>query len=94
MPDTENGQGDKASTTMPGTVEKIIPPSHPREPEKAEISVEGADDLYRELRIENKLKNADGEVVPLKQGQTVDITIEADANGGGDSTSPVLAGRS
>jgi predicted DNA-binding antitoxin AbrB/MazE fold protein len=81
MPDNlaedSKDQNAKASTTLPGTVEKIIKPIHPREPEKAEISVAGADDLYRELRIENSLKNEDGERVPLKEGQVVDITIEA-----------------
>jgi len=71
----------KGSTTLPGTVEKIIKPLHPSEPEKAQISVEGADDLYRELRIENNLKDEDGHKVPLKEGQTVDVTIEASVGG-------------
>ena len=30
---------DKPSTTLPGTVEKIIKPIDPREPEKAQIAV-------------------------------------------------------
>jgi hypothetical protein len=47
----------KPSVTMPGTVEKIIPSSNPRVPERAQISVQGADDLYRELRIENSLRD-------------------------------------
>jgi len=34
-------------------VRKIIKPAHPAQPEKAEISIEEADDLYREIRIEN-----------------------------------------
>jgi hypothetical protein len=33
---------EKPSVTMPGTVEKIIPPAHPSEPEKAQIAIEGA----------------------------------------------------
>ena len=36
---------EKPSTTLPGTVEKIIKPVSPDEPEKAQIAVEGADDL-------------------------------------------------
>ena len=36
-----------------GTVEKIIAPLSPSQPEKAQIEVHGADDLYREIRIEN-----------------------------------------
>jgi hypothetical protein len=69
---------EKPSTTIPGVVEKIIKPLGPHEPEKAQIAVEGADHLYREIRIENTMKNADGEVVGLKQGAPVDVVILAD----------------
>jgi hypothetical protein len=41
-------------------VEKIIPPIAPSQPEKAQISVEGADDLYKEIRVENTLQNESG----------------------------------
>lgn len=73
MPDTE-----KPSTTLPGTVEKIIKPWIPGEPEKAQIAVEGADHLYREIRIENNMVTPDGETVGLKPGAQVDVIIEAD----------------
>jgi hypothetical protein len=66
------------STTMPGVVEKIIKPLNPDDPEKAQITVEGADHLYREIRIENTMTNADGETVGLKQGAEVDVVIVAD----------------
>lgn len=69
---------DKPSTTLPGTVEKIIKPPLPNMPEKAQIAVEGADDLYREIRIENTLKKRDGEKVALKVGAQVEVTVEAD----------------
>jgi len=69
---------EKPSTTLSGTVEKIIPPVVPADVEKAQIGVEGADHLYREVRIENKLTNGDGEEVRLKPGAEVEITIEAD----------------
>jgi hypothetical protein len=69
---------DKHSTTLPATVEKIIKSPSPSEPEKAQISVEGADHLYKELRIENTLTNENGEKVRLKQGAEVEVTIEAD----------------
>lgn len=68
----------KPRTTEPGHVRKIIKPLDPREPEKAEISVEGADHLYRELRIENTLEDEQGKKVKLKEGAQVDITLEAD----------------
>ncbi|MGB7437219.1 MAG: hypothetical protein WBR26_06185 [Candidatus Acidiferrum sp.] len=60
----------------PGVVRKII--KHPYEPEKAEISIVGADDLYREIRIENRLENEEGEQVKLKQGAQVEVIVEAD----------------
>ena len=63
---------------MPGTVEKIIRSPNPAEPDKAQISVEGADDLYKELRIENTLTDENGEEVELKKGAKVDVTVEAD----------------
>jgi hypothetical protein len=71
---------DKASVTLPGTVEKIIPGIGEVEPEKAQINVEGADDLYREIRVDNTLTDADGKPVSLKKGADVEVKIEADAN--------------
>ena len=67
----------KPKTTRPGTVEKIIKSPFPQEPEKAEIAVEGADHLYREIRIENTLQDANGNQVKLKVGAQVDVTVEA-----------------
>jgi len=69
---------EKPAITLPGTVEKIVPPVHPSQPEKAQIQVEGADHLYREIRVDNTLKDASGHEVKLKQGAHVDVTIEAD----------------
>jgi hypothetical protein len=70
---------EKPSSTMTGTVEKIIPSPFPGEPEKAQIEVDGADELYREVRVENVLQTEDGDPVKLKQGAKVEVTIEADA---------------
>jgi hypothetical protein len=67
----------KPKTTRPGTVEKIIKSNFPQEPEKAEIAVEGADHLYREIRIENSLQDEYGNEVKLKVGAQVDVTVEA-----------------
>lgn len=69
---------EKSSTTKPGIVEKIIKPVVPDEPEKAQIAVEGADHLYREIRIENTLLNEEGKEVKLKEGAEVDVIVEAD----------------
>jgi len=68
---------EKASTTLPGTVEKIIKPVIPGVPEKAQIAVEGADHLYKEIRIENKLTDENGDQVKLKSGAEVEVTVEA-----------------
>jgi hypothetical protein len=58
-------------------VEKIIP-ANPIAPEKAQITVEGADHLYREIRVDNTLEDKDGKKVGLKPGAQVDVKIEAD----------------
>jgi hypothetical protein len=48
---------------MRGTVRKIIKPSFANEPEKAEIKVQEADDLYQGIRVENVLTDEKGEKV-------------------------------
>jgi len=73
----EERPDDKATITLPGTVEKIIPPITPNQPEKAQISMEGAEDLYKEIRVENTLQDESGNEVALKKGAKVDVTIEA-----------------
>jgi hypothetical protein len=69
---------EKPSATLPATVEKVIKSRLPSEPDKVQISVEGADQLYRELRIENSLTDQDGKKVALKPGAEIEVTIEAD----------------
>jgi hypothetical protein len=69
---------EKATVTLPGVVEKIIPPVDPQKPEKAQITVEGAEDLYREIRVDNTFQDADGKPVALKKGAEVEVTIAAD----------------
>jgi len=69
---------EKPNVTLPGKVEKIIRSPDPSEPEKAEISVEGADTLYQEIRIENSLTDEDGNEVRLKKGAEVEVTVEAE----------------
>jgi hypothetical protein len=69
----------KGSASLPGTVERVIKPfPGSGEPEKAQISVNGADDLYRELRVPNQLKDEDGNKVKLEKGSEVEVTIESD----------------
>ena len=70
---------EKASTVLQGTVEKIIKSPFPSEPEKAQIAVEGGDELYREIRIDNTLTDENGSEVSLKSGAQVEVTVEAEA---------------
>jgi hypothetical protein len=86
---SSNGRKKKATRKFPGTVEKVIKP-HPnsKEPEKAQISVEGADHLYRELRVPNKLTDEDGQPVKLKEGTEVEIKIESDGTTGEEDENP------
>jgi hypothetical protein len=73
---------EKPSVTLPGTVEKIITPPDPSDPEKAQINIqEGADPLYKEIRIENTLTDEHGNEVKLKKGAKVEVTVEATPSG-------------
>jgi hypothetical protein len=49
----------KPAITVPGVVEKTILASIVG-PEKAQISVHAGADLYREIRVENFLRDANG----------------------------------
>jgi hypothetical protein len=81
MQKSDNGESNLAherpAKKLPAVVEKIVKPVSPADPEKVQIAVHGADDLYREIRVENTLENAAGEKVRLKQGAEVDVIIEA-----------------
>ena len=59
---------EKPSVTLPGKVEKIIPGVVSTMPDKAQIAIEGAEDLYKEIRVENTLQDEDGKPVCLKPG--------------------------
>jgi len=68
---------EQPSTTMPGTVDKIIPSARPSQPEKAQIAVDETDLPYRDFRIENTLTDEHDDDVKLKKGAHVDITVTA-----------------
>lgn len=65
------------TTSMRGTVHKIIPSPSPTQPEKAQIVVDGADRGYRDLRIENTLTDENEDDVSLKKGAHVEVTVTA-----------------
>ena len=63
--------------TLSGTVNKIIASLRTIQPEKAQIAVTGADDRYRDLRIENTLTDRNGNEVSLKKGAHIEVTVTA-----------------
>ena len=68
---------EQSSTTMSGTVDKIISSRRPRQSEKAQIAVDGADHRHRDLRIENTLTDENGDDMKLKKGAHVEVTVTA-----------------
>ena len=70
----------KKRKKLRGRVNKVLKPILPHESEKAEISVDDADDLYREIRVENVLTDDDGQKVSLQPGAEVDVVVEADTD--------------
>jgi hypothetical protein len=64
----------KASTTLPGTVDRIIKAPHGGR-ERVQIGVEGADQVYKDIRIENALTDDLGQEVRLEPGTKVEVTI-------------------
>jgi len=68
----------KKRKKLVGTVKKVIKPIRPAEPEKVEIQIHEADDLYKEIRIENVVTDEKGQKDSLKQGEDVDIVVEVD----------------
>jgi hypothetical protein len=76
----------RAWKTLPGSVQKIVKSVYANQAETVEIAIEGAEDLFREIRIENTF-NDDGESVALKQGAHVDVTFEADPKDTGKKVS-------
>jgi hypothetical protein len=67
------------SVSLPGTVDRIIPAKRSNKSEKAQIGVDGADQLYRKLRIDNALVDEHGDDVKLKRGAHVEVTVTAEA---------------
>ena len=70
----------KKRRRMSGTVQKVIKPAFPSEPEKAQIGIEEAEELYREIRVENVVTDENGQKARLKPGADVEVVIEADSN--------------
>ena len=63
---------------------------HPSQTEKVQIGIEGAEDLYREIRIDNVVTDENGAKARLQPGEEVDVILEADS----DATIKKSAGNS
>jgi len=68
----------KKRKQLRGTVEKVIKSDH--SPEMAQITIHEAEDLYREIRVDNEFTDGDGTKAGLKQGAEVDVIVEADSD--------------
>jgi hypothetical protein len=68
---------EQPRSILPGMVSKLIPSPGKSRPEKAQISIEGADRGYRKLRFENSLTDEHGDEVKLKKGAHVEVTVAA-----------------
>jgi hypothetical protein len=69
---------EQPSTSVPGNVDKIIPPPGPSQHEEAQIAVDKADCPHRDFRIENTLTDEHGDDVKLKKGAHVEVTVTAE----------------
>src|SRR5262249_12074140 len=62
----------KSSAHLTGVVSRIV--THP-DATWAEIVIEGADNLYREVRVPHPLQNEDGTTTTLKAGDRVKLAV-------------------
>jgi uncharacterized protein YfaS (alpha-2-macroglobulin family) len=65
---------------MHGRVAKVISSASPNQPETAQIEITEAEELYREVRVENEFTDEHGEKATLRLGAEVDVIVEADSN--------------
>lgn len=70
----------KRRKKMRATVQKVLKPAYSGEKEKAQLEIKEADDLYREIRVENTLTDETGKKSELEPGEEVDVVIEADTD--------------
>ena len=68
----------KKRKKLHGSVRKVIKSLSPSEPEKAQIDIHEADELYKEIRIENVVKDEEGKEDRLQKGEDVDVILEVD----------------
>ena len=63
---------------MPAAVTKVIPTVGGVE--KVEIQIPEADDLFREIRVENSFEDWQGNALAIRAGAPLDVRLEASAS--------------
>jgi hypothetical protein len=71
---------NKPSVSMPARATRLLP-SIDGPNKKVEITIPAADDLFREIRIENRLLGLEGNPISLASGAELTITVEAEISG-------------
>ena len=66
--------------SVPARAEKVLP-SLNSQAGRVEISIPAAEDLFREIRLENVFNTVDGSAVALTNGAQLTITVEAEIAG-------------
>ena len=63
---------------MPAAITKVIPARGGVE--KIEVSILEADDLFREIRVENSFVDRTGNILAIQSGAQLDVRLEASAS--------------
>jgi len=64
---------------LPAVAKNILKPLYPQEAERVEISIAEADELFREIRVENSFVDVEGNVLAIKAGAELNVRLETSA---------------
>jgi hypothetical protein len=71
--------GGKGWKLMLAIAKRTLKPLYPQQAERVEISIADADELFREIRVENAFVDAEGNVLAIKAGAELDVRLETSA---------------
>jgi hypothetical protein len=75
--DGQSSQRNRAWKVLPAVAQRIIKPAFSNQVERIEIGIHGAEDLFREIRIENTFTGGDGKPLAIAAGTALTATFEA-----------------
>jgi hypothetical protein len=75
---TMNAPTNTAKQVLHGYVQKVIPNMYPAEPQRIQVLIDEAVELYCELRINNDFRDGVGKPITLREGDKITITVESD----------------